>query len=329
MPIKLSEEEEGPLELFQTLPASMREWDIRSSLPLACQGEKCQLLFQEFRGKGFSAWYNRFWAQQHSILRARADLAVMELRIGWMGQLHGDWERVPQLALKPREFSLSFTPHIDNKATLAAGKSYATFDIHVERRLLEEMGIQNKDLDEFWGKVENGQPAELTPYPQVCPAPMLDSVQLILGNPYSTKAQPQLLEWNSKQLLLIALETAASPERPLPITLLARDIEGLHAIKQFIADRFPEWPPHSLLCRKGGINDFKLKAGFKHLFKMTAYDYHMQLKFQEAKKLLLENKESIKAIAYQIGYDHHPSFTQEFKKQFGYTPSWFQKHGRL
>jgi AraC-like DNA-binding protein len=53
------------------------------------------------------------------------------------------------------------------------------------------------------------------------------------------------------------------------------------------------------------------------------------LKFQEAKKLLLEKKESITAIAYQIGYDHHGSFTQEFKKQFGYTPSWFQKHGRL
>jgi AraC-like DNA-binding protein len=329
MQIELLEEGGGPLELFQMLPSTMREWDIRGSLPLAFQGEKFELLFQEFRGKGLSAWYNRFWTQQHSVLRARADLSVLELRIGWIGQLHGDWERVPQLSLKPGEFSLCFTPHIDTKATLEAGKSYATFDIHIDRHILEEMGIQNKELDEFWAKVENGRPAELTPRPQICPAAILDGVRFILQNPFSAEAQPKLLEWNSRQILLLALETAASPTRQLPFTLTPQEIDGLHAVKQCITDSFPKWPRHAVLCRKGGINGFKLKAGFKHLFKMTTYDYHMLLKFQEAKRLLLDNKESITAIAYQIGYDHHASFTQEFKKQFGYTPSWFQKHGRL
>jgi AraC-like DNA-binding protein len=329
MQIELSEEGGSPLELFQTLPSTMRERDIRGSLPLSCQGEKFQLLFQEFRGNGFSAWYNRFWAHQHSVIQARGDLSILELRIALTNQLQGDWEQVPHPLLKPGEFSLSFTPHIDTIATFDAGKYYATFDIHVERTLLQEMGVADEQLDRFWAKVEKAQPAELTPYPQICPAAILDSVQFILQNPYSTGAQPQLLEWNSRQILLLALETAASPARPLQFTLTPREIDGLHAVKQFITDSFPNWPRHSVLCRKAGMNGFKLKAGFKHLFKMTTYDYHMLLKFQEAKRLLLENKESITAIAYQIGYDHHPSFTQEFKKRFGYTPSWFQKHGRL
>jgi len=329
MHIDISEKGGVPLELFQTLPAAMQQWDIRGSLPLCFKGEKFQLLFQEFRGKGFSAWYNRFWTAQPSIVRARADIAVLELRIGLTNQLHGTWEKIPQLALKPGEFSLSFTPHIDTRATFDVGQSYATFDIHIERPLLEELGVNYKKLGLFLMRVDKGHPAELAPHPHVCPTAMLDNVQFILNNPFSAQAQSHILEWNSKQILLIALETIAGPEHPFPITLTPREIEGLHTIKQFIVDKFPEWPTHTSLCRKGEINEFKLKAGFKHLFKMTAYDYHMQLKFQEAKKLLLENKETIKAIAYQIGYDHHASFTQEFKKQFGYTPSWFQKHGQL
>jgi AraC-like DNA-binding protein len=157
------------------------------------------------------------------------------------------------------------------------------------------------------------------------PLATADALQILLQHP---KAQPRMLEWDGKQILVITLETVASPALPLKIFLSDRNIECLHAVKQFIADSFPKWPGVLLLSRKGEMNDFKLKVGFKHLFNMTAYDYHRQLKFQEAKKLLQENKESIRAIAYLIGYDHHASFTQEFKKQFGYTPSWFKKQGR-
>jgi AraC-like DNA-binding protein len=156
------------------------------------------------------------------------------------------------------------------------------------------------------------------------PLATADAVQILLQHP---KARPRMLEWDGRQILVITLETVTSPVRPLSFILRPGEIEGLHAIKQFIADAFPKCPNHRALCRKGGINDFKLKAGFKHLFKMTVYDYHMLLKFQEAKRLLLENKATISAIAYQVGYDHAANFTLEFKKQFGYTPTWFQKHG--
>lgn len=329
MLIDITEASGRPLEVFQTLPSEMLEFDIPSSTPTLFHGDSIRMLFQEFRGNGFSAWYNRFWAHRQTVLRASGDIAVLELRIGLTNQLRGDWERVPQPSLKPGEFNLSFTPHIDTRANFNTGGYCATFDIHIERSLLEQLAIEDKDLRKFLKKVDRRLPAALAPSPHQCPAAMLDSVQLILQNPYRAAAQGKLLEWNARQILLIALETSASPEHPLPFTLTPKDIEGLHAIKNYINNSFPKWPSHDTLCRKGEINEFKLKAGFKHLFKMTAYDYHMLLKFQEAKKLLLENKETIKAIAYQIGYDHHTSFTQEFKRQFGYTPSWFQKHGRL
>ena len=181
------------------------------------------------------------------------------------------------------------------------------------------------ELSSLLKQVEKHHPAKLTPSAADRRLDMHAAVQLILQN---REAQPRLLEWNGQQVLMVALKTVASRDRPLPILLTDRDIEGLHAVKQLIADSFPEWPTHALLCRKAAINEFKLKAGFKHLFKMTTYDYHLQLKFREAIRLLLENKETITAIAYRVGYGHHASFTQEFKKQFGCTPNAFKKHGR-
>jgi AraC family transcriptional activator of pyochelin receptor len=327
--LEITEDEGREIEIFQELPAGMQPFAIHGSTPILLQGDSFRILLQEFQGKGFSAWYNRYWMDRATILRARGPIPVLELRIGLINQLEGSWDKIVQPSLKPGQFNLSFTPHIETKAIFDTGKYYATFDIHVHPSLLEEIGIDYRELRKFLNKVEKGHPAELADYPHDCPAAMQDGIQFILNNPYSAKAQPRILEWNIKQILLIALETVASPEHPLPITLTPREIEGLHAIKQFIADSFPDWPDHASLCRKGEINEFKLKMGFKHLFNMTAYDFHMQLKFREAKKLLLEGKESISAVAYQIGYHDHASFSQEFKKQFGYTPTWFKKHGRL
>jgi|HubBroStandDraft_6_1064221.scaffolds.fasta_scaffold233743_1 AraC-like DNA-binding protein len=327
--LDITEAEGKDIKIFQDLPTSMQPFAIRGSTPVLLESDSFKILLQEFQGNGFSAWYSQYWMNRATILKARGPIPVLELRIGLINQLEGSWDKIVQPSLKPGQFNLSFTPHIETRMIFDTGKYYATFDIHVQSSLLEEIGVDYRDSKRFLDKVKKGHPAELASFPHTCSAAMLDSVQFILGNPYSAKAQPRILEWNIKQILLIALEIAVSPEHLLPITLSPKEIEGLHAIKQFITDSFPDWPDHTALCRKGGINEFKLKRGFKHLFKMTAYDYHMQLKFQEAKRLLLEDKESISAIAYQIGYHNHASFSQEFKRQFGYTPSWFKKHGRL
>jgi AraC family transcriptional activator of pyochelin receptor len=327
--LEITEEPGGGIDPVPTLPIALQAFAIPSAVPSALEGDGFQILFLEFRGKGFSAWYSRYWIDRALILRARSDLSVLELRIGITNQLRGTWDKIAQPSLKAGQFNLSFTPHVETRATFEAGKYYATFDIHVEPALLEAIGMEYHALRKFLNKVDKAQPAELATDPPDCPAAMLDAVQFILNNPYSAKSQPQFLEWNIKQILLVALETMVTQKHALPFVLSDRDIEGLYAVRQTISDYFPKWPDMAMLCRKGGLNEFKLKAGFKHLFQVTAYAFHLQLKFREARRLLLETKDSMKDIAFQIGYDHPSSFAYEFKKQFGYTASWFQKHGRL
>jgi hypothetical protein len=213
--LEITEEKGRSIEIYQDLPAGMQPFAIHGSTPLLLQSDSFKMLMQEFQGKGFSAWYSRYWMDQATILRARGPIPVLELRIGLINQLEGSWDKIVQPSLKPGQFNLSFTPHIETKAIFDTGKYYATFDIHFHPSLLEEIGIDYKAaLRKFLNKVEKGHPAELADYPHDCPAAMLDGVQFILNNPYSAKAQSQILEWNIKQILLARPGNRGQPGAP-------------------------------------------------------------------------------------------------------------------
>jgi len=47
-----------------------------------------------------------------------------------------------------------------------------------------------------------------------------------------------------------------------------------------------------------------------------------------AKELLLSGEYTITEVAYKLGYHFVSNFTLEFKRRFGYTPSYFKRFGR-
>jgi len=100
----------------------------------------------------------------------------------------------------------------------------------------------------------------------------------------------------------------------------AYDIEKLHYAKHLLELNISN--PCSLidLAHKAGLNDFKLKKGFKTLFGTTVFGYLHELRMQEAKRLLLEYKKPIHEIAAYCGYEYVQHFTTAFKKKFGITP---------
>ncbi len=109
--------------------------------------------------------------------------------------------------------------------------------------------------------------------------------------------------------------------------LSSRDREALQEAKRQIETQ-PVDQPLSLkqLCRKTGLNEYKLKKGFKKLFAKTPYDYHLEIKMAEAKKLLLNPDVSVYTVAYQVGYQQVSNFCVAFKKRFGITPLCFRIH---
>ena len=79
------------------------------------------------------------------------------------------------------------------------------------------------------------------------------------------------------------------------------------------------------IAQKVGMNEFKLKNGFRELFGNGVYEYLRSERMQVARQLLGESDRSIKEIASMTGYRSVNSFIKAFKKMYGVTPGDFRK----
>ncbi|NCU06276.1 MAG: helix-turn-helix transcriptional regulator, partial [Chitinophagaceae bacterium] len=83
------------------------------------------------------------------------------------------------------------------------------------------------------------------------------------------------------------------------------------------------------LSRKVGINEFKLKKGFKQLFGDTVFGYRHTVRMERAKEIILETKLEFSDIAFMTGFEHAENFHKAFKKYHGYTAVELRKYGKV
>lgn len=99
------------------------------------------------------------------------------------------------------------------------------------------------------------------------------------------------------------------------------DIPALELAKALI-EKNPVAHIHiPILADKAGINEFKLKLGFKELFQTSPYQYRLHLCLQKAKELLEETDDTIDQIATQVGFETYNGFSTAFKKAFHIAPT--------
>lgn len=108
------------------------------------------------------------------------------------------------------------------------------------------------------------------------------------------------------------------------VKLYPADKQLLEEVRLFIAGNLQEFPSLPVLCRTFGLNSDKLKKGFRYLFGLGPYAYHLQLRMNEARRLLLETDDPVCSIAWTLGYEHPSNFCIRFKKMFGCTPGTYR-----
>ena len=76
-----------------------------------------------------------------------------------------------------------------------------------------------------------------------------------------------------------------------------------------------------ILADRAGINEFKLKQGFRELFQTSPYQYRLQLCLKKAKELLEETDDTIDQISSKVGFATYNGFSTAFKKAFHISPT--------
>jgi AraC-like DNA-binding protein len=106
----------------------------------------------------------------------------------------------------------------------------------------------------------------------------------------------------------------------------SRDSHLVLEVRDYLAKNYAKPLRIPQLARMVGINQTKLKAGFRELVGTSIYKYIQQCRMERASELLLAGNTSIAEIGYLVGYEHPANFTSAFRRHFGYLPrSWRQR----
>ncbi|MBN4000976.1 AraC family transcriptional regulator [Nostoc sp. LPT] len=156
---------------------------------------------------------------------------------------------------------------------------------------------------------------------------MQQALQQILNCPYQGAFKRMYLESKVLELLVLQFDQLLKKQKASSSTLTFRstDIERLHLAKA-ILQRELEHPPTLLdLARLVGLNDFKLKQGFRHLFGTTVFGYLQTCRMAQAQQLLSNRQLSIAEVAQRVGYASPSQFCHAFKRHVGMTPSIYRQ----
>lgn len=107
--------------------------------------------------------------------------------------------------------------------------------------------------------------------------------------------------------------------------LKKQDIAYIREARTILAENFDKHITIPQLARQAGINEAKLKEGFKELYGHGIHTYLLQLRLEKAQHLLLTTEMTVTDITYHIGYSHVTHFTTLFKKEIGLTPTAWRK----
>ena len=256
----------------------------------------------------------------------------------------------PEKATVVSHFRLSDEPASGRRKALLARKQFVvyrepaiSYDLSVSAttegpRSFFELALSESFFDQLVTTDSNfltyfqGHAPEETPYydfiAPISPA-MYGIIQAMKASPYTGLLKGLYLEAKAIELFLLQVEgfdrsgvggyLAGGGGRA--VRLSAGDIDRLHFIRDTMTTHFDRPWSITLLAREAGLNQMKLKTGFKTLFGTTVFGYLSDIRMGEARRLLLQEKLYVGEVAERMGYQHPHHFTKAFRKKFGILPS--------
>jgi AraC-like DNA-binding protein len=127
----------------------------------------------------------------------------------------------------------------------------------------------------------------------------------------------------SKALEILVLQAEAFEQAQAPRRHVRSDYdrERLLFARDYLIQHLALPPSLPELARVAGLNEFKLKAGFKELFNQTVFGYLSDYRLADARAQLLERRKTASELAFELGYSSVQHFSAAFKKKFGVSPT--------
>ena len=183
-------------------------------------------------------------------------------------------------------------------------------------------------LKRFADRIISGEPVLLTEEWGAVDTAIHQVVDQVIHHRYTGDLQRLFLLSKSIELLVCCAESCAKTVVAGNNSVLktTADKEKIIAARDLVNARIQEPPSLSEIAKAIGMNEYKLKRGFKETFHTTVFGYLTAQRLQLARRYLLDSQKTAAEVAFELGYATPQHFNNAFKKHFGHTPDSVRKN---
>jgi AraC-like DNA-binding protein len=167
------------------------------------------------------------------------------------------------------------------------------------------MNDESMMLSENWGSIDS---------------PIQQVIQQVINCNYSGDLKKLFMLSKCIELLVLCADSYDLANKKDPFIKNKADKEKIIAVRDLINERVTDPPNLSQISRLVGLNEYKLKRGFKETFNNTVFGYLAEQRLHLAHQYLRDTKKTAAEISYELGYATPQHFNNAFKKKFGLTP---------
>jgi AraC-like DNA-binding protein len=318
----------GHIHTKPVVPDSLTPLVIPGSEVAAAEGSYGKILLQQINAGEITILYNIYQAKEDIAIDFQCSSATLRAHIALKNDSQYYISGLGDLYLAEGQFTIIDAPDIAGTYFLEQGKEYRTMHVFFSSRLLDKLFPVFNYLQE-WLESDSSRPRLLFKLHSWLSQQQKSIIDSILHCGYSGELLEFYRELKAYELICLALmphSNNGNGHITPPVRLTRRNIALIHESKHILDNAIDQHITIAAVARQTGMNEFKLKAGFKQVFGISMFDYVIKKRMQAARNLLLETDKPLKEIASLTGYSTKQSFMNAFKKYFHDTPGSFRKN---
>jgi len=197
-----------------------------------------------------------------------------------------------------------------------------TFGINFPKQVFIDL-LQDEDdsLRQFCKDVIAGNTIVIAEKWGTITSPIQTVLDEIIMNPYKSTLQNIFLFAKTLELLVLCIDNYKNiRSKSYHYLRTTADKEAIVAARDLIIKHVSNPLGLSEIAKRVGVNEFKLKYGFKEMFGTTLFSYLREKRLGLATQYLSDTDKAISLIAEELGFSSPQHFSNQYKQKFGVSP---------
>lgn len=265
------------------------------------------------------AW-GSFFTREEKQFPMQVTPAKVEMHFNLKGQSSISCkEQGVELLMRNNTTSLFYQDQLPGQYTLYAGLATSFFEVELDVPVFASLIPEESPfLHQFYSQMQTSN-CHWPGYGLRINSQMHQVIHDMTYTAYTGQMKRLFLEAKVIELFLLQASTFYA-QLLAPHSLHPQDVERLYAAREHLDTHYHDTCSILSLSLLTGLNQKKLKQGFKALFGHTVFGYLSHVRMEKARQLLLDEKMSVGEVAELVGYQYPQHFTVAFRRKYGILP---------